>query len=61
MGAFQAEVWTPQEAKGIDLLIVSLKYGALPGAMDSIRQVTGENTTVMSLMNGVDSEKLISD
>lgn len=29
--------------------------------MDSIRQVTGENTTVMSLMNGVDSEKLISD
>ncbi|MFR7388313.1 MAG: 2-dehydropantoate 2-reductase N-terminal domain-containing protein [Blautia faecis] len=42
-------------------MIVSLKYGALPGAMDSIRQVTGENTTVMSLMNGVDSEKLISD
>ncbi len=58
---YHPEVWTPQEAKGIDLLIVSLKYGALPGAMDSIRQVTGENTTVMSLMNGVDSEKLISD
>ena len=58
---YHPEVWTPQEAKGVDLLIVSLKYGALPGAMDSIRQVTGENTTVMSLMNGVDSEKLISD
>ena len=51
----------PRKQKGVDLLIVSLKYGALPGAMDSIRQVTGENTTVMSLMNGVDSEKLISD
>ena len=50
---YHPEVWTPQEAKGVDLLIVSLKYGALPGAMDSIRQVTGENTTVMSLMNGV--------
>ena len=58
---YHPEVWTPQETKGVDLLIVSLKYGALPGAMDSIRQVTGENTTVMSLMNGVDSEKLISD
>lgn len=30
---YHPEVWTPQEAKGIDLLIVSLKYGALPGAM----------------------------
>ena len=57
---YHPEVWTPQEAKGIDLLIVSLKYGALPGAMDSIRQVTGENTTVMSLMNGVDSEEIIA-
>ena len=57
---YHPEVWTPQEARGTDLLIVALKYGALPGAMDSIRVVTGENTTVMSLMNGVDSEELIS-
>ena len=57
---YHPEVWTPQEANGVDLLIVALKYGALPGAMDSIRAITGENTTVMSLMNGVDSEELIS-
>ena len=57
---YHPEVWTPQEARGTDLLIVALKYGALPGAMDSIRTITGENTTVMSLMNGVDSEELIS-
>ena len=44
MGFIIRSMDTPQEAKGIDLLIVSLKYGALPGAMDSIRQVTGENT-----------------
>ncbi len=56
---YHPEVWTPHEAKGIDLLIVSLKYGALPGAMDSIRTITGENTIVMSIMNGVDSEELI--
>ena len=57
---YHPEVWTPQEARGTDLLIVALKYGALPGAMDSIRTITGENTIVMSLMNGVDSEELIS-
>ena len=57
---YHPEVWTPQEAKGTDLLIVALKYGALPGALESIRTITGENTIVMSLMNGVDSEELIS-
>ena len=58
---YHPEVWTPEEAHGVDFLIVSLKYGALPGALDDITAVTGENTVIMSLMNGVDSEKLISD
>ena len=57
---YHPEVWSPEEAKGVDLLIVSLKYNALLAAMDSIRKLVGENTTVMSLMNGVDSEDLIS-
>lgn len=56
---YHPQVWTPKEAHGADLLIVSLKYGALPSAMESIREVVGENTIVMSLMNGVDSEELI--
>ena len=58
--AYHPEVWTPEEAHGADLLIVALKYGALPGALDSIRQVVGEHTIVMSLMNGVDSEEIIA-
>lgn len=58
---YHPEVWSPQEAHGADLLIVALKYGALPEAMEGIRAITGENTTVMSLMNGVDSEELISE
>ena len=53
-------VWTPQEAQGADLLIVALKYGALPGALDTIRTAVTESTTVMSLMNGVDSEEHIA-
>lgn len=36
------------------------KYGALPGALESIRAINGEHTTVMSLMNGVDSEEIIA-
>ena len=57
---YHPEVWSPDEAKGVDLLIVALKHSALPGALESIRQITGENTTVMSLMNGVESEEIIS-
>ena len=57
---YRPAVWTPQEARGADLLIVALKYGALDGTMDAIRAVTAENTTVMSLMNGVDSEEKIA-
>ena len=56
---YDPNVWSPEEAKGADLLVVALKYGALSGAMETIRRITEENTTVMSLMNGVDSEELI--
>lgn len=56
---YRPEVCTPAQAHGVDLLIVSLKYGALPGALESIAEITGDHTTVMSLMNGVDSEEFI--
>ena len=58
---YHPEVWTPQEAQGADLLIIALKYGALQGALNSIRTITGKNTVVMSLMNGVDSEEIITE
>ena len=57
---YRPEVWTPQEAQGVDLLVVTLKYGSLPGALESIKTAVGSNTVVMSLMNGVDSEELIA-
>ena len=41
---YHPEVWTPSEANGVDLLIVSLKYGALPGAVDSIKEAVGDTT-----------------
>ena len=54
-------MWTPEEAHNVDLLIVSLKYGSLRGALKDIQTIVGENTTVMSLMNGVDSEEIIAE
>ncbi len=58
---YRPEVWSPQEAEDVELLIVSLKYGSLPEALESIKTIVGEHTTVMSLMNGVDSEELIAE
>lgn len=58
---YRPEVWSPQEAEDVDLLIVSLKYGSLPEALESIKTIVGEHTTIMSLMNGVDSEELIAE
>lgn len=52
---------TPEEARGVDLLIVAMKYNALRPALKDIRTVVGEKTTVISLMNGVDSEEIISE
>lgn len=49
----------PKEAHNVDLLIVSAKYGALRSSLPDIAAVVGENTTVLSLMNGVDSEEII--
>ena len=57
---YRPAVWTPGQAHDADLLVVCLKYGALPGALDSIRTIVSEHTVVMSLMNGVDSEELIA-
>lgn len=58
---YRPKVWTPEQAHGVDLLIVCLKYGVLQGALDSIAKTVGENTVVMSLMNGVDSEEIIAE
>ena len=57
---YHPSVWTAEETHGVDLLIVTLKYGSRPGALESIRTAVGKNTIVMSLMNGVDSEEIIA-
>ena len=58
---YHPTVKTPAEAKGVDLLIVTVKYNSLSDALPDIREIVGENTVVVSLMNGVDSEEIIGD
>ena len=57
---YYPNVWSSAE-KDIDLLVVALKYNSLPSAVKTIASVMNENTIVMSLMNGVDSEEIISE
>ena len=57
-------VKTPEELKaaypgGPDLLIVSVKYHGLKGSLDAIRTITGPDTVVLSVLNGIDSEEII--
>ncbi len=57
---YRPVVKTPEEAHGADLVIVSVKYNALPSAVSDISKIVDEHTVVMSLMNGVDSEEVIA-
>ena len=57
---YKPAVKTPSEAHGADLVIVSVKYNALPSAVSDLKEIVDEHTVVMSLMNGVDSEDVIA-
>jgi 2-dehydropantoate 2-reductase len=54
-------VRTPKEAGTVDLLLIATKYGSLHTVLDTVQKLVGENTMVLSLLNGVDSEKIIGD
>jgi 2-dehydropantoate 2-reductase len=43
-----------------DLIIVIVKYGALPSAIKDIANQVGEDTIIVSFMNGIDSEEMIA-
>lgn len=53
-------VLSPEEAKGADLIFVATKYSGLADAADMVKTAADEHTTVISLMNGVDSEEVIA-
>lgn len=56
---FRPQIKTPQEARGVDLLLVAVKYTALDAALEDIRTIAVPGTVVLSLLNGIDSEEKI--
>ncbi len=58
---YRPQIKTPEEAKGADLLLVCTKYQGLRGALDMIDTIVYEHTTVISLLNGIDSEEIIAE
>ena len=42
-----------------DLIIVALKHHHLAGAVDDLHNLVGDQTTIISVMNGLDSEAII--
>ena len=51
----------PQEAGEADLLLIATKYNALGGAARQAKPVVGAHTTVLSLLNGIDSEQVVGE
>ena len=51
---------TPEQARGVDILFVAVKYTALESALEDIRTIVTPNTVVLSLLNGIDSEEKIA-
>ncbi len=47
-------------AEDIDLILVATKYAALKSVLPVIKQMTNPKTTVISLLNGVDSEEIMA-
>ena len=48
------------EAQPLDLLIVAVKYPGLEGAMEVMAPAVGEDTIIISLLNGISSEEIIA-
>ncbi len=51
----------PENAFTAELIIVAVKYNDLPEALDTMSTSVGKHTTIISLMNGIDSEEIISE
>lgn len=54
-------VRTPEESKGADLIIVCVKYKALPEAAQMVGQIADSHTIILCPMNGVDTEEIIAE
>ncbi len=54
------ELESEEEASPADLVIVAVKYHDLESALDTMRNAVGNHTVILSVMNGISSEKIIA-
>lgn len=54
-------VTTAEDAKAADLLIIAVKYAALADALNLMGNCIGPDTVIISVMNGISSERLIGE
>ena len=52
---------TPKDAAPVDLLLIATKAGGLRDAMETAAGFVGEKTLIVSLINGVTSEEIVSE
>lgn len=45
----------------VDLVIVAVKYNGLPSAIETMKSCVGNDTIILSVMNGIDSEEMIAE
>ena len=50
----------PQNAPAADLILLTVKYHQLGEAIQLMQRCVGEHTLVLSLLNGIDSEEILS-
>jgi len=56
---YRIAVMNPEEATPADLLIVAVKHHHLDQAIGEMKKAMGPATTILSVMNGIDSEERI--
>ena len=49
------------EAEPVDLVIVATKYNGLRSAMEVMEKAVGEHTVIISVLNGISSEKILAE
>ena len=55
------DVRTPVEARGADLILIAVKYHAIREAARMAAEIATEQTIILSLLNGLDSEEIVGD
>ena len=50
-----------EDATPADLVIVATKYNDLRSAMEVMKNAVGENTVIISVLNGISSEKILAE